>query len=438
MDRPCFGIASIDRSRSAIAKMVCEMCCCPIPAVGTAMSLPSTQLCLTCHGWALPGAAFCGSGLHGTVWDHVALSGTALCGLRPHCVAWEIASWLRTLLQRLRSHCMALDHVVWLSTMFQSLGSCCMACNHAAWLRTTSHCLRAPCSAWDCIACCSTSWQGCWCRALCATMHDSTVSETHDGINSPHAILLIHQKPPWLPFLGAQFAFGAPGPLPAPPVPPLPAPTTMHTGLCATAIPCLHLGGTFGALCIWRSPVKPSKLSRSGADVQFPFASPQAKHCLQHYGTQWPLLVHQAGLFMGSSHCAHGSLCLPLLSIRAGCCFTARSAGTRQWLLFVPESSGASPDNGRKRGPAVCRPGRPYLWGEGALQGPHCLGPINSGNPGAEWKEVSEALSPGLLGHAEGSHGTATDRRSWKAPRGSRVGLGWPWGCLWGWLRGWL
>lgn len=60
------------------------------------MSLPSTQLCLTCHGWALPGAAFRGSGLHGTVWDHVALSGTALCGLRPHCMAWEISSWLRT------------------------------------------------------------------------------------------------------------------------------------------------------------------------------------------------------------------------------------------------------------------------------------------------------------------------------------------------------
>lgn len=45
------------------------------------------------------------------------------------------------------------------------------------------------------------------------------------------------------------------------------------------------------------------------------------------------------------------------------------------------------------------RPARlpgPYLVGEGALQGLHCLGPINSGNPSAEWKEVSKASSLGL------------------------------------------
>lgn len=61
-------------------------------------------------------------------------------------------------------------------------------------------------------------------------------------------------------------------------------------------------------------------------------------------------------------------------------------------------------------------PAGPYLRGEGALQGPHCLGPINSGNPGAEWKEVSKVSSPGLLGCAAGSHGTAAGQRSWKAP----------------------
>lgn len=58
----------------------------------------------------------------------------------------------------------------------------------------------------------------------------------------------------------------------------------------------------------------------------------------------------------------------------------------------------------------------PYLVGEGALQGLHCLGPINSGNPGAEWKEVSKAPSLRLRGCAKGSHGTAAGWRSWKAP----------------------
>lgn len=74
------------------------------------------------------------------------------------------------------------------------------------------------------------------------------------------------------------------------------------------------------------------------------------------------------------------------------------SAGTpRDSLLlpFVPEH-GASPDNGRKPRPArLPGPERP---GEGAQRGPHCSGPINSGNPGAEWKEVSESSGPGLRG----------------------------------------
>lgn len=65
-------------------------------------------------------------------------------------------------------------------------------------------------------------------------------------------------------------------------------------------------------------------------------------------------------------------------------------------------------------------PAGPDLPGEGALQGLHCLGPINSGNPGAEWKEVSKASSPGLRGCAAGSHGTAAGQRSWKVPLGPR------------------
>lgn len=114
-----------------------------------------------------------------------------------------------------------------------------------------------------------------------------------------------------------------------------------------------------------------------------------------------------------------GSAGTPWASSAAAFCPRARRSLSGQWQETC--SGCASPRPARLPGP--------YLVGEGALQGLHCLGPINSGNPGAEWKEVSKASSLGLRGCAAGSHGTAAGRQSWKAPcspqqRGAELGCG--------------
>lgn len=124
--------------------------------------------------------------------------------------------------------------------------------------------------------------------------------------------------------------------------------------------------------------------------------------------------------------------------IVTGSAGTPRASSAAAFCLRVPQSlSGQWQETcSGCVSPRPARPPGPYLLGEGALQGLHCLGLINSGNPSAEWKEVSKASSPGPRGCAAGSHGTAVGQRSWKAPcsprqRGAELGAGSSWlqGC---------
>lgn len=64
-------------------------------------------------------------------------------------------------------------------------------------------------------------------------------------------------------------------------------------------------------------------------------------------------------------------------------------------------------------------PGQPELPREGALRGPHCSGPINSGNSGSEWKEMSKTSGLGLsAGFPRPGRGGMLLESSWKAPGG--------------------
>lgn len=107
------------------------------------------------------------------------------------------------------------------------------------------------------------------------------------------------------------------------PASPLGPPACSHraaspcTGLRPRPFPRLPLGGTFGALCILRSPMKPSELPRPGHCVQctVPVCIPsrgstEPQQCLQDYGTQWPCYVHQT-VFYSPAALQRGSCCCP-------------------------------------------------------------------------------------------------------------------------------